>query len=755
VTNPLTEAIDKDSLPPLLLVVDDREENLEAMQALLGDDDYWRLHCVDSGEKALHYLLHEDVSLVLLDVQMPGMDGYEVAERIRANPKTHHMPIIFVSATAQTQAAILRGYDRGAIDFIIKPFDPLVLSQKIHNLLEFENNRRALLRLNQRLERERSFNESILTNAAEGIMVVGEDGVIGYANPTMAQMLASHVQELKGRRFLTLFKTSETKKAFNKSQDASDNECVTKGQEAHRQERWENSPFYRAWQKRQIYRLPETTLCRQNGYPLPVSLSCAPLPSSQKAMVVMVRDIATEQELRQNLEALTVIDPLTHLLNRRGFYQAANSVLARARRDDHHFSILYLDLDGFKKVNDLLGHDVGDSLLRHIAAQLKAALRPYDMLARMGGDEFTILLDGLKSCRDAGQIANKLIQIISKPHQIEGENITVSASIGIACYPEMGENIETLLQASDMAMYEAKKNSRQHYRFHSPQMTKRAIAKLEIEQRLRQAIDEQHFTLAYQPQFYLNTGRLRGFEVLLRWPQNKTAGNGEQLLPPDQLIRHLEEIRLIQPLWQWILHESLSHLHGFQHLYGDKLVLSLNVSPGQFVKEQMVDDLAKYLEEKDISAHQLELEVTEGTLLQDLDVTQTHLRHLRELGISVAIDDFGTGYSSLAYLRQFDVDILKIDRLFIANMLTSHRDAAVVSTILDLSRHLGLQVIAEGVETQAQRQWLSRHHCAIMQGYLVAPALPFEMASQMLPIINWENPPPGGGVIKQDPTSMM
>jgi len=701
---------------PLILVVDDRPENLEAMQALLGDDEDWHLRCAASGEEALRCLLQEDISLVLLDVQMPDMDGYEVAQLMRGNPGTRHTPIIFISAIVHNQDSILRGYSRGAVDFILKPFDSLVLRQKIHNFLAYESNRRALLNLSRELERAHAFNASILTNAAEGIMVVGEDGLIQYANPAMAEMVGTTSEDLQGRSFLKLLESS------------------------NEPENWKETPFYHHWQRGKIYRLHEVTLLKQLGegssetktalvvnHPvIQVSLSCAPLPHPQRAMVMIIRDIAVEHDLRQKLEALIISDPLTGLYNRRGFYQAVETALARAKRTKTHLAIIYIDLDGFKNINDSMGHDVGDDLLRHVATQLKSAIRPYDSLARMGGDEFTIVLDSLAELRDATQIADKLLKLISAPFCVGEEEFAISASVGIACYPEGGEDVEDLLRAADMAMYEAKKNGRQHYRFHSPQMTQRVHARLTLEKRLRQAVENQHFTLVYQPQYYLGSGRLRGFEALLRW----TKGNPDNLTP-DQFIARLEETRLINPLGQWIFNEGIARLADINRQFGSHVMLSLNVSPIQFALPNLVDGIEQQLHTYQVTTNQLELEVTEGILMRNIETTRAHLGQLHEMGVKVAVDDFGTGYSSLAYLRQFKLDALKIDRLFVANMLDFARDAAVVSTIIDLGRHLDLEVIAEGVETQNQHEWLQHNNCTIMQGYLASPPLSFEQAMQL------------------------
>jgi len=704
---------------PIVLVVDDREANLEAMRAILEGDDSWQLRCVDSGEAALRCLLQEDVSLVLLDVQMPGMDGYEVAKLMRGNPNTRYTPIIFVSAIVHTQESILRGYNTGAVDFILKPFDPVLLRQKIHNLLAYENNRRELQQLTRELERERAFNDSILSNAAEGIMVVGEDGRIQYANPAMAEMTGCSVTALHGQAFL---------------------ELIDIPVEEGGSEPWQHSPVYLHWRSHQTWRTHDASLhtTRAGAERLPITLSCAPLPRLQRAMVVMVRDTSTERELLTRMESLIITDPLTGLLNRRGFYQAMESALARNKRTDQPLAVIYLDLDGFKHINDSLGHDAGDDLLKHVGAQLKSGLRAYDSLARLGGDEFTVLLDSLEHVRDAARVADKLLALISERYTLRDKDIRISASIGIACYPECGDDVESLLRAADMAMYDAKKNGRNGYRFYSPQMTARAHARLGLEQHLRQAIEQQHFALYYQPQFELESGRLRGFEALLRWPQ----GNPDKATP-DTFIPLLEETRLINPLGQWIFREGMTRLAELSQHFGVEQTLSINVSPVQFSQPHLVDDIARCLHEYDLEAAQLEVEVTETVLLQNLDATHEHLHQLRKLGAKIAVDDFGTGYSSLAYLRQFELDTLKIDRMFISNMLGSPRDAAVVKTIIDLGRHLDMDIIAEGVETPAQREWLLEHECGIMQGWLVSPALAFDAAMQVPERVDWSRVPLG------------
>ena len=359
-------------------------------------------------------------------------------------------------------------------------------------------------------------------------------------------------------------------------------------------------------------------------------------------------------------------------------------------------------------------------------------MRPYDIIARMGGDEFTALLDSLDHPEDAAKVAEKLIELISVRHTIDGTDVTLGASIGIAHFPDCGQSVEELLRSADMAMYEAKRNGRQQYRFFSNEMNGRAHARLMMEENLRSTIERNGFALAYQPQVILETGELRGFEALLRWDY---SGRGK--VEPNVFIPLLEETRLIDRVGEWALREGLAQCRDWRERFGEKMILSFNISPVQFGRAGLIDELRRLLEESQLDPRQLELEVTEGALMQDLEQSCDKLRQLRELGVRVAVDDFGTGYSSLAYLRHFDLDTLKIDRLFIANMLDSPRDAAVVSTIIDLGRNLGLEVIAEGVETLAQRDWLIAHDCQVMQGFLVAPGLSVDDALAFPRTVDW------------------
>ncbi|WP_277759658.1 EAL domain-containing protein [Pseudomonas sp. A34-9] len=689
----------------VLLIVDDYPENLISMRALLQRQD-WHVLTAASGFEALNILLVHDVDLVLLDVQMPGMDGFEVARLMRGSQRTRLTPIIFLTANEQSQDAVIKGYASGAVDYLFKPFDPQILKPKVQALLEHQRNRRALQRLSHDLEVARAFNASVLDNAAEGILVVGEDGLIRFANPAISRLLNAPVKELEGQEFLDFLQKPHIPV-------------------------WADSEFYAGYKRGETLRLHDALLRTAPGQQVPVALSCAALPSEQHAMVVTVLDMSVVRHLHQQLEFQAVTDPLTGLLNRRGFYQTVENLLLRGERSDSSWVLLYLDLDGFKRVNDSLGHDAGDRVLRWVSEQLKACLRPFDILARMGGDEFTALLD-LEFPEQAAKIAEKLIERVSICQQIEGLDIALGASIGIATYPDCGSNLDGLLRASDIAMYEAKRAGRQQYRFYDHEMNGRARSRLMLEESVRAAIENRDFNLVYQPQVAIDSGQIRGFEALLRW-QHPSVGD----VPPGLFLPLLEEARLISRLGSWIYHRGAGQRKAWDTLFAEDLVLGVSLSNTQFSLPNLVTELRQVMERHALQPRQLEVEVTEEALMQNPDETRKQLRLLRNLGVRVALDDFGSGPCSLAHLRDLELDTLKLDRHLIARLPDSRRDASLVSTVISLCKQYGLLVIAEGVETIEQYQWLQAHGCEYVQGFLVARPLIAEDAASFAEPFDW------------------
>lgn len=691
----------------VLLVVDDYPENLISMRALLARQD-WQVLTASSGTEALSALLEHDVDLVLLDVQMPGMDGFEVARLMRGSQRTRLTPIIFLTANEQSQAAVLKGYASGAVDYLFKPFDPQILKPKVQALLEQQRNRRSLQRLSHDLEAARAFNASVLENAAEGILVVAEDGLIRYANPAISNLLDVPFEHLPGAGLLD----------FVQSPGAG---------------AWQGSLFHQAYQERNTLRIHDAVLRTAGGHPIPVALSCAPLPGEQRAMVVTVLDMSVVRNLHQQLEYQAITDPLTGLLNRRGFYQAAESALLRNERADRPQALLFLDLDGFKRINDSLGHEVGDRVLHWVAEQLKDCLGSCAILARMGGDEFTALLDSLEYPEQAARCAEKLIERMSIYREIDGSEVTLGVSIGIATYPECGASLDGLLRAADAAMYAAKQSGRQQYRYYDKDLNGRARSRLMLEDSVRGAIEHNEFRLVYQPQVALADGRLRGFEALLRW-NHPSVGD----VPPGLFLPLLEEARLITRLASWIYQKGAAQRRAWYERYDASLVLSISLSRVQFAMPNLAEELERVIFNQGIEPAQLEVEVAETSLRYNIDDAMKQLHRLRALGVRIALDDFGAGDCSLRMLRDLPIDTLKLDRHLVQRLPESTLDATLVRCVIAACRSYGISVIAEGVESRQQADWLQANGCDYVQGFLLAHPMTAGDADAFPGFFDWQ-----------------
>lgn len=688
-------------IPPLeggsvVLIVDDYPENLLSLRALLTRQD-WHVLTARSGREALSTLLAHEVDLVLLDVQMPEMDGFEVARLMRGSQRTRLTPIIFLSANEQSDAAVLKGYASGAVDYLLKPFDPKILKPKVQALLEPQRNRRMLQRLSRELETARAFNASVLDNAAEGILVVGECGTISFANPAVSELLEATVERLQGAPLLDFVQLPDPGA-------------------------WADSAFYQAYLGREVFRVHDAVLRAASGQSVPVALSCAPLASAQHAMVVTVLDMSVVRSLHQQLAHQAVTDPLTGLLNRRGFHQAAEDALLRDDRPDMAKALMYLDLDGFKRINDSLGHDAGDRVLRCVAEQLKECFGAEALLARFGGDEFTVLFDALPFPELAGRFAETVIERLSMCPQFDGVDAGLGVSIGIATYPDCGTSVDALLRAADAAMYAAKQAGRQQYRFYDEELNGRARSRLMLEDSVREAIEDEAFSLVYQPQVAFADGRLRGFEALLRW-QHPSAGD----VPPGLFIPLLEEARLISRLADWIYHKGAAQRRTWLDRFGPDLVLGISLSRAQFAMPNLVDELGRVIALHGLAPAQLEVEVAETSLMYNIDAAVKQVQRLRALGVRVALDDFGAGDCSLRMLRDLPIDTLKLDRHLVARLPHSTADAALARSVIQLCNAYGITVIAEGVETPQQAQWLRDNDCEYVQGFWVArPMTPEE-----------------------------
>lgn len=428
------------------------------------------------------------------------------------------------------------------------------------------------------------------------------------------------------------------------------------------------------------------------------------------------KDLSETLAARKRIEELAYNDPLTGLPNRLLLAERIEFTLGLARREGQSFAVLFLDLDRFKHINDSLGHMFGDRVLIEVAARIQSCLRQSDTAARLGGDEFVLLLHNTDA-RGAEILARRVLEAVSRPYHLDDFSFSLSCSIGIALYPEDGQSLDDLIKNADSAMYHVKERGRSGFRFYQRQMNVDLLARMKLDHHLRQALERGELSLRYQPQVALESGRVFGAEALLRWTDPEL---GE--IPPTRFIPVAEETGAIVPIGHWVLDEAVRQASAWR-AEGLDLVMAVNVSALQFQQTDFVEHLAAVLREHALPPDRLELELTESVLIQDAEEALHRLNALAALGVRLAIDDFGTGYSSLVYLKRFPIHRLKIDRSFIAGLPHDESDAAIVTAIIQLARSLNLRVISEGVETEAQRDFLHALGCGEFQGYLFAPAL--------------------------------
>jgi len=441
------------------------------------------------------------------------------------------------------------------------------------------------------------------------------------------------------------------------------------------------------------------------------------------------RDVTDRKSAEARISYLATRDPLTELPNRVLFNDRLEQGIVAARRTGQSLALLFIDLDRFKNINDSLGHQVGDQLLKQVAGRMMDCIRKGDTLSRLGGDEFVVTLEGLQQAEDAAQVATKIIKALSRPFEIGIHTLNTSCSTGISIFPLDADDERALMKNADTAMYHAKEKGRNNYQFFSPEMNTRAVERHTLETALRQAIERQQFKLYYQPLIDMHSGKVIGVEALLRWDHPQRG-----LLAPGTFMAVAEESGLIEPIGQWVLRTACQRAKAWQDAGYPPLKIAVNISARQLIRpREFARGLSRVLSATGLEPRYLELEMTESLLIQNAEENIAMLRKLGQDGMRIAVDDFGTGYSSLSYLRQLPIDTLKIDRSFVRDIESDPEDAAIIQAIVAMAHSLGLQVTAEGVETRGQLEALSRLGCDEYQDYLFSRPLPaVELAARFL-----------------------
>jgi diguanylate cyclase (GGDEF)-like protein len=421
----------------------------------------------------------------------------------------------------------------------------------------------------------------------------------------------------------------------------------------------------------------------------------------------------------ERMAYLAQFDSLTGLANRTLFKELLSLALARAERNGTHLALMFLDLDRFKVINDSLGHDGGDQVLKIVAERLRSRTRKSDTVARLGGDEFTVVLEGIHTAHDASLVAQELIDIVSLPITVQEQELFVTPSIGIAIYPQYGKDAESLIKNADMAMYRAKRQGRNTYRFYTTDTDGKASKNLALDSSLRRALDRGEFLLYFQPQVEVETRQVIGVEALLRW-QHPERG----MIYPEEFIPLAEENGMIVPIGEWVLRSACNQNKAWQQAGLKPVYMGVNLSARQFRQKSFIAMVAAIIEESQLDPKYLDLELTESLLFESNGASASRLADLKSLGINISIDDFGTGYSSLSYLKCFPISTLKIDKSFVGDIPKNTEDAAIASGMIALAHGLQVKVTAEGVETQAQLDFLRDRGCDFIQGHFITPPVP-------------------------------
>jgi len=683
----------------LILIVDDEECNRKLLQLLLSADGYRTEHAVNA-EQALIAVAQSTPDLILLDVMMPGMNGYELAAILKADPVTSNIPIVMLTAHVDRSARLL-GLKAGAEEFLTKPFEATELSLRVRNLLRlkvFSDFYKDYAEILEEQVQVRSAElhrfRAAMDATADAITLVSRATMrFVEVNATACKMLGYGREEMFKMGPAQLF-------AGEPHQLEQEYDAIIAGDTTSE--------------------LQETLLRRRDGSHMLVEVHRHVQRSGADWIIVgVIRDITERKEAEKRLIQMAHYDALTALPNRTLFYKNLTRILNRATDRGWSGALLCIDLDHFKDINDTRGHALGDELLRQVSHRLIECIRIRDSIARLGGDEFAVILAARGGQKRAVAVARRIVEQLRLPFSLKGSEITVTASVGIAMFPDDAIMAETLVKYADTAMYHAKRAGRDTFRFFTTQMNTDALARLDIETALRKAVDNQEFVLHYQPKMRIDTGRICGLEALLRWQR---PGHG--LVPPAEFIPVLEDTGLILPVGRWVLEAACRQIAAWQGSPIGGVPVSVNIAGRQFIAGNLEREVIRALENHGVDASLLELELTESSLMANTQTTIKALRVLRNLGVSISIDDFGTGYSSLAYLRRFPVDKLKIDMAFIRGITTNVDDAAIVLAIIRMAHTLKLDVIAEGVETAAQLQYLRSHRCDQIQGYYVSRPLP-------------------------------
>jgi len=688
----------------LVLVADDDPVMRMLMRQMLRQVGLDVIEAEDGVQALASYKL-SGPDLVMLDVDMPAMDGFGVCREIRRQEGNVTVPIIMVTGGDELEA-VTHAYEVGATDFISKPINWPILGHRVLYVLRASD---AIARLRIADAHNRAvlaaIPDTFFRLNRDGYYLDYEQGHDASAGFSIENCVGSHISEILPPEIAARL-VDQMHKVLATQQIRSVDYTLT------------HADSTRHFEARLVSTGPDEVLG-------------------------LVRDISERKRTEEQIRRLAYCDSLTGIPNRQAFLETLERELVRSKEHDKKFAVLFMDLDAFKRVNDTLGHDVGDHLLKIVSERLRETIRPSDLvlrpehdfdselggsnLARLGGDEFTILIPDLERVEDALNVAHRVKEAMRRPFMIESHEIFVTASIGISLYPEDGKDCNSLLKYADTAMYHAKNCGKNNAKLYSSSLTMEIMSHLKMEVGLRKALQNNELYLLYQPQIDVPSTRIVGVEALVRWRHPERG-----IISPTEFIPLAEETGLIVPIGEWVLRTACNQAKAWQSGGQQAIRMAVNLSAKQFKDENLMQIVLSALADTGLDARLLELELTEGTLMDDARATMVTLEQLRGIGVYLSIDDFGTGYSSMNYLKRFDVRALKIDRSFIAGLPQDAENAAITRAIIAMAHGLKMVVVAEGVETDEQLLMLEEYGCDMAQGYFLGHPSPHDAITAML-----------------------
>jgi diguanylate cyclase (GGDEF)-like protein/PAS domain S-box-containing protein len=639
------------------------------------------------------------IDAVLLDLFLSDCQGLATFEQLRQGAP--QAPILIICDLGDESLA-MEAVERGAQDYLLKTHcDSFHLGHALRNMIERTAVTEALF-----IEKERA--EVTLNSIGDAVISTDMTEHITYLNVVAETLTGWSRQEAAGRPFAEVFHIID----------------------GTTRERARNPMTLAVQENRTVGLTANCVLIRRDAYEMAIEDSAAPIHDRRGLVtgaVIVFHDVSVARARLLEMAHQAYHDALTDLPNRLLLNDRLDRTIEIARRHKRRLAVLFMDVDRFKRINDSLGHQVGDQLLRSVAEQLTGCVRSSDTVSRQGGDEFVILLSEIEQASDAIVSVRKILEAIAEPHDIAGHEIHITASIGVSLYPDDGHDAETLLKNSDGAMYDAKERGPGRFQFFQADMNLRAVEWQSLDHGLRRALDRDEFILHYQPKIDLETGVMVGAEALIRW-RHPNRG----LLPPMQFVPIAEDSGLIVPIGQWVLREACRQARAWQDAGLRLIPVAVNVSAVEFRNPGFLDAVRLNLEETRLEPRYLELELTESVLMAHAESTISLLRGLKDLGVQLALDDFGTGYSSLSYLKEFPIDALKVDESFVRGISDDLRGAPIVLAIISMGRSLHHRVIAEGVETAEQFAFLQAQRCSEGQGFYFSRPLAAEQFAKLL-----------------------